>query len=117
MKSYLSGHACTLMCALVIGLESAVVCPLPAGETTAALKQSGNPIFPGWYADPEAKVFGKEYWVYPTYSAPYNQQILFDAFSSPDLVHWIKHPHIFGTNEIAWAHRAMWAPAVAEDNG
>ncbi len=117
MKSYLSGHACTLMCALVIGLESAVVCPLPAAETTAALKQSGNPIFPGWYADPEAKVFGKEYWVYPTYSAPYNQQILFDAFSSPDLVHWTKHPHIFGTNEIAWAHRAMWAPAVAENNG
>lgn len=105
------------MCALVIGLESAVVCPLPAAETTAALKQSGNPIFPGWYADPEAKVFGKEYWVYPTYSAPYNQQILFDAFSSPDLVHWTKHPHIFGTNEIAWAHRAMWAPAVAENNG
>jgi len=117
MKSYLFGHACTLTCALVIGLESAVVCPLPAAETTAALKQSGNPIFPGWYADPEAKVFGKEYWVYPTYSAPYNQQILFDAFSSPDLVHWTKHPHIFGTNEIAWAHRAMWAPAVAENNG
>ena len=23
----------------------------------------------------------------------------------------------FGTNEIAWAHRALWAPAVAENNG
>jgi hypothetical protein len=27
---------------------------------------SGNPVFQGWYADPEAEVFGKEYWIYPT---------------------------------------------------
>jgi hypothetical protein len=31
-------------------------------------KTSGNPIAQGWYADPEATIFGKEYWVYPTYS-------------------------------------------------
>ena len=78
---------------------------------------SGNPIFPGWYADPEAKVFGKEFWVYPTYSARYEEQTFFDAFSSADLVHWQKHAQVFGTNEIAWAHRALWAPAVAENNG
>jgi beta-xylosidase len=78
---------------------------------------SGNPIFPGWYADPEAKVFGKEYWIYPTYSAPYDEQTFFDAFSSPDLVHWTKHPRVFGTNEIKWAHRALWAPAVTENRG
>ncbi|MBD0850730.1 hypothetical protein [Maribacter arenosus] len=29
---------------------------------------SGNPIFEGWYADPEAVVFKNEYWVYHTYS-------------------------------------------------
>ncbi len=82
-----------------------------------SVEKSGNPLFPGWYADPEAKVFGHEYWIYPTYSDRYEKQTFFDAFSSPDLVHWRYHSHVFGTNEIAWAHRAMWAPAVAENNG
>ena len=31
-------------------------------------ERSGNPILPGWYADPEGVVFGKEYWIYPTLS-------------------------------------------------
>jgi beta-xylosidase len=63
---------------------------------------SGNPVFPGWYADPEAEVFGKEYWIYPTYSAPFDKQVFFDAFSSPDLVHWTKHHYyfFFGANDI-----------------
>ncbi len=86
----------------------------PATEPQAT---SGNPFVQGWYADPEAKVFGGEYWVYPTFSAPYNQQTFFAAFSSSDLVHWEKHPRIFGTNEIIWAHRAMWAPAVVKNQG
>ncbi|WP_022823384.1 glycoside hydrolase family 43 protein [Hymenobacter norwichensis] len=81
-------------------------------KPTAAAAQSGNPIFPGWYADPEAIIFGKQYWVYPTYSAPYNQQVLMDAFSSPDLVHWTKHPRIVDTASVKWAKRAMWAPSV-----
>jgi len=78
---------------------------------------SGNPIFKGWYADPEAAVFGKEYWIYPTYSAPYNQQVLFDAYSSQDLVTWTKHARIIDTSGVKWAHRAMWAPAVVEKDG
>ena len=48
-------------------------------------KTSGNPVFPGWYADPEGVVFGDEYWIYPTYSAPYDEQTFMDAFSSKDL--------------------------------
>ncbi len=78
---------------------------------------SGNPLFPGWYADPEGSIFKKQYWVYPTYSAKYNQQVFFDAFSSPDLVHWKKHEHILDTAAIKWAHRAMWAPSVVEKKG
>lgn len=85
--------------------------------TPESPEMSGNPIFPGWYADPEAKVFGREYWVYPTCSAPYNEQTFFDAFSSPDLVHWAKHGDIMDTNTVKWAHRAIWAPAVSENNG
>lgn len=73
---------------------------------------SGNPVFPGWYADPEATIFNKQYWIYPTYSAPYNQQVFMDAFSSPDLVHWTKHPHIVDSSSVKWVRRAMWAPAI-----
>jgi len=47
---------------------------------------SGNPIFPGYYADPEGVIFDQQYWIYPTYSAPYDQQVFLDAFSSPDLL-------------------------------
>jgi len=83
---------------------------------TATTQRSGNPIFEGWYADPEAAIFGNQYWIYPTYSAKYNQQVFFDAFSSPDLVHWTKHSRILDTNRVTWAYRAMWAPAVAERN-
>jgi beta-xylosidase len=73
---------------------------------------SGNPIFPGWYADPEAIIFGKTYWVYPTFSAPYNKQVFLDAFSSPDLVNWKKHERILDTSAVKWAKRAMWAPSI-----
>jgi len=80
-------------------------------------KTSGNPVVEGWYADPEAKIFNKQYWIYPTYSAKYNEQVYMDAFSSPDLVHWIKHPHIVDTTGVKWVRRALWAPAITEKGG
>lgn len=80
-------------------------------------QKSGNPIFPGWYADPEARIFNHQYWVYPTYSAKYNAQVFMDAFSSPDLVNWTKHAHIIDTAGIKWAKRAMWAPSIVEKDG
>ncbi|HEK22259.1 glycoside hydrolase family 43 protein [Mucilaginibacter sp.] len=83
----------------------------------AQKKTSGNPIFQGWYADPEATIFGKEYWVYPTYSAPYNQQVHFDAFSSTDLVNWTKHDNVLDSSNVKWAKRAMWAPAIVKKQG
>jgi beta-xylosidase len=85
--------------------------------TYVVVLHAANPAFPGWYADPEGEIFGKEYWIYPTYSAPYNQQVFFDAFSSTDLVTWTKHSQILDTNEVKWARRAMWAPACVEKEG
>jgi len=99
---------------------TAVLLALSTGVTLAqdaAKATSGNPIFQGWYADPEAKIFGKTYWVYPTYSARYEEQIYMDAYSSTDLVHWTKHPDIVDTAAVKWAHKAMWAPAVTEMGG
>ncbi len=78
---------------------------------------SGNPVFQGWYADPEGAIFEKRYWIYPTYSAPYNQQVFFDAFSSNDLVSWNKHSRILDTANFKWAKRAVWAPAIVEKGG
>lgn len=75
---------------------------------------SGNPVFKGWYADPEAAIFNKQYWVYPTYSAPYHQQVFLDAFSSPDLVTWKKHEHVLDTSGVKWAKKAMWAPGIIQ---
>ncbi len=85
-------------------------------QTKDSLTFSGNPLFKGWYADPEAIVFGNKYWIYPTFSAPYNQQVFMDAFSSPDLVNWTRHARIIDTASIKWAKRAMWAPSVIFNN-
>src|SRR5690606_31335013 len=73
---------------------------------------SGNPVFEGWYADPEVIIYEDRYWIFPTFSAPYEKQVHFDCFSSPDLVNWTKHENIIDTTEVKWARRAMWAPGV-----
>jgi len=88
-----------------------------SGACFQASGQSANPVFPGWYADPEGAVFGNTYWIFPTYSAPYGKQVFFDAFSSPDLVTWTRHGHVLDTTAVKWARRAMWAPSVCEKEG
>nr|WP_285827074.1 family 43 glycosylhydrolase [Bacteroides acidifaciens] len=80
-------------------------------------EKSGNPIFSGWYADPEAVVFDNKYWIYPTSSLPFEQQLYMDAFSSEDLVNWEKHPKVLSIENISWLRKALWAPAVIEANG
>lgn len=86
-------------------------------ETDRGIRRSGNPVMPGWYADPEARIFQGKYWIYPTCSAPYDEQTWFDAFHSDDLVHWTKAERILEMSSIAWAKRALWAPSPVERNG
>ncbi|SEN45138.1 Glycosyl hydrolases family 43 [Sphingomonas gellani] len=107
------------------------------------LASASNPIVAGWYADPEIHAFGKQYWIYPTYSddfgtpdrttrftpqqeearkrhtvrPSYAYQTFFNAFSSPDLVHWTKHRHVFDVTNAGWAAYAIWAPSVLAANG
>jgi len=90
---------------------------LLANTCAYAQATSGNPIFTGWYADPEAVIINNRYWIFPTYSAKYNEQVFLDAFSSPDLVTWTKHSRIIDTSRVKWAWRAMWAPSVIEKDG
>lgn len=87
----------------MLAAAAAVFCSVSAQAQEAAPKTSGNPIFPGWYADPEAIIYGDTYWIYPTYSAPYDQQIFFDCFSSKDLVTWTKHEKLITNREVKWA--------------
>jgi len=85
-----------------------------AQKEVAALKNN-NPIFKGWYADPEGIIFDKTYWVYPTFSAPYEKQVFLDAFSSKDLVNWKKHHKILDTTSVKWAKKAIWAPSIIKN--
>lgn len=113
----------TLGNAMKAAVLAAAVTLATAATATAADRDaqgrqwSGNPILPGWYADPEAAVFDRTYWIYPTTSQPYARQTGFDAFSSPDLVHWTRHPNVLSIESIGWARQALWAPAVVENAG
>ncbi len=100
---------------------------------------AGNPIFPGWYADPEGIIFGDTYWIFPTFSddngtperastfsehqleirkntinPQYLKQTFLDAFSSKDLVNWEKHPRVLDVKNISWAGYAIWAPSITK---
>jgi beta-xylosidase len=80
-------------------------------------KQSGNPVIDGWYADPEGVIFNNKYYIFPTFSAKYKDQVFIDAFSSKDLITWEKHPKVIDTTIIKWAYMAMWAPSIVQKNG
>jgi beta-xylosidase len=123
---------------LILLMVNCFVC---AQENTRVLK-AGNPVFPGWYADPEAIIFGDTYWIYPTFSdndneplpepvftefqmkirantinPQYLKQTFLDAFSSKDLVSWEKHPRVLEIENIKWAAYAVWAPSIIEKDG
>lgn len=102
---------------IIVGVAMALLLPGQSLSAQSAENASKNPVFPGWYADPEGIIFGDTYWIYPTYSAPYDKQTFFDCFSSKDLVTWKKHERILDSQEIKWAKRAMWAPSIIEKQG
>lgn len=101
---------------LLLGVAASLLLVAPVSGDEGG-KAPGNPIFPGHYADPEAVIFGDTYWIYPTYSAPYDEQVFLDGFSSRDLVTWTKHPRIVDSGSIKWAKRAMWAPSIIAKGG
>lgn len=76
--------------------------------------QSNNPVLDGWYADPEGVILENKFWIFPTFSAKYREQVFLDAFSSKDLITWKKHPHVIDTSIIKWAYMAMWAPSIVK---
>lgn len=79
--------------------------------------EAGNPFVEGWYADPDTEIYEGLYWVFPTASKTYEEQTYLDAFSSPDLINWTKHPNILTIADVTWATKAVWAPAPIFRNG
>jgi beta-xylosidase len=102
---------------MAAAMMSLALCVSGCAADGGAAPMSGNPLFEGWYADPEAVIFGKTYWIFPTYSDEYNKQLFFDCFSSEDLVTWTKHERILDSDRVTWAKRAMWAPAAIAKDG
>lgn len=79
---------------------------------------SGNPVFPGWYADPEIHFFEGRYTIYPTFSDDYDKQTFFEVWSSSDLTDWRNEGRILDFADIPWStNRAAWAPTIAEKDG
>lgn len=99
-------------------IVAATGCLLLSGMCMAQKKtSSGNPVLQGWYADPEGVIFDKTYWIFPTYSAKFEDQFFMDAFSSADLISWKKYHSIIDTSIIKWAKKAMWAPSIVKKEG
>lgn len=75
-------------------------------------------------ADPDARAFGKTYYLYPTgnYLGTGNNWVFY-AFSSPDLKNWTRTPPILNFNDIAWIYadgnptHLPWAPSIEQQNG
>jgi beta-xylosidase len=77
-----------------------------------------NPVFEGWYADPELHFFEDRFYIYPTYSAEYEKQTFFEVWSSPDLREWRNEGVVLSFADVPWStNRAAWAPSVAYRNG
>ena len=85
---------------------------------TASAPLSGNPLFPGWYADPEIHCFNGRYYVYPTTSRPFAEQTTFECWSSADLTQWTNEGVILRFADVGWSTNfAAWAPSCAERDG
>ena len=47
-----------------------------------------------------------------TINAQYLKQTFINAFSSNDLIHWEKHPHVLDIKDVKWAAYSIWAPSI-----
>lgn len=97
--------------------KSLTLALLGAAALVPAALEGANPLFDGWYADPEGIIYENKYWIYPTWSDVYEKQTFFDCFSSDNLVDWTRHHAILDTAAVSWAEKCMWAPAVLSKDG
>ena len=90
-------------------------CKAMTSSSSQNPRLSGNPLFPGWYADPEIHCFDGRYYLYPTTSGPYDEQTYFECFSSDDLTNWKNEGVILRLEDVSWSTNfAAWAPSCAQ---
>lgn len=53
--------------------------------------EAGNPLFDGWFADPEIRVYDGVFWIFATTSVAFKEQKHFNAWASIDLTRWCVH--------------------------
>ena len=70
-----------------------------------------NPIVDGWMADPEARWYEGQCWIYVTHG-----RNNLTAFSSPDLMTWEKHENIIDMSGFSWIKNCVWAPTIINHN-
>lgn len=76
-----------------------------------------NPVFSGYYADPEVLYSEKtgRYYIYPTTDGTVDwASSSFKVFSSADLTDWKEENVILDLKNISWAEKHAWAPSIIE---
>lgn len=82
----------------------------------------GNPLINHMYsADPSARVFGNELWVFPSHDKDdalgFSMED-YHAYSTTDMVNWKDHGVIFNPlTQTSWAKAEAWAPDCIYRNG
>lgn len=99
--------------AYLLGVAAAAAADTPTAldhsiDLNLTTAEAGNPIFDGWFADPEIRVYDDIFWIFATTSVAFKNQKHFDAWSSTDLTHW--HAHSF----LPLIHTVCHEPAVKE---
>jgi beta-xylosidase len=91
---------------------------LAASSSVMADPAPPTPILDGFRADPDIRVFGDTYYVYPTSDKPNWQTTDFSTWSSKDLIHWKNEGIILDVaHDLGWANIKAWAPTAAARNG
>ena len=77
-----------------------------------------RPILDGFRADPDIRVFGDTYYIYPTSDKPNWNTTDFSSWSSKDLIHWKNEGIILDVaHNLSWANIKAWAPSAAMRGG
>jgi len=99
----------------------ALITPMLAAQATTSAPSTEVPPVPildGFRADPDIRVFGDHYYIYPTSDKPNWMTTDFSCWSSPDLVHWTNQGVILDVvRNLTWGHIKAWAPTAAERGG
>lgn len=76
------------------------------------------PILDGYRADPDIRVMGDIYYIYPTSDKEKWNTTDFSCWSSKDLIHWKNEGMILDVaHNLSWANLKAWAPTVTMRNG